>query len=349
MIKESFWQNKKVFLTGATGFKGSWLSLWLSELGAEVMGYSLEPATEPSLFKIARVDEKINHFVGDICDVNKLKQTMVSVNPDIVIHMAAQALVRDSYDEPLLTYQTNVIGTANVLESVRSCPTVKAVLVITTDKCYENKEWCWGYRENESLGGYDPYSSSKACAEIVTAAYRRSFFQRAGIAVATARAGNVIGGGDWAKDRLIPDCLKAIENNEKIIIRSPHAIRPWQHVLEPLNGYIMLAEKLYLEGENWAEAWNFGPKESSCISVKSMVEKICVFMGGNYEIQKNSEYHEATYLKLDSSKANNRLQWQTKLTIEEAVEWISKWHIDYMKGQDMQMITIQQIQKYINI
>lgn len=347
MRNKSFWQGKKVFLTGATGFKGSWLSLWLSEVEANVTGYSLEPEIKPSLFKLARIDEKINNQIGDICNVERLQESMMQSNPDIVIHMAAQALVRDSYREPLLTYQSNVMGTANVLECVRKCSNVKAVVIITTDKCYENKEWCWGYREDEPLGGYDPYSSSKACAEIITAAYRRSFLSNAGVATATVRAGNVIGGGDWAKDRLIPDCLRAVEQNEKIIIRSPEAIRPWQHVLEPLSGYLMIAENLYLEGEKWATSWNLGPKDSSCISVEQIVRKICKLLNGSYEIQSEDKLHEANFLKLDSSKANQYLQWQTRLDMEETIDWIVGWHKAYLDGEDMQAITIAQIRAYM--
>jgi len=347
-MKKSFWQGKKVFLTGHTGFKGSWLSLWLGSLGAQVIGYSLEAPTKPSLFEIARVDTLLDSTIGDICDYQYLSEAMKRANPDIVIHMAAQALVRDSYHKTLRTYQTNVMGTANVLESTRQCKNIKAVVVVTTDKCYENKEWHWGYRENDALGGYDPYSSSKACAEIVTAAYRQSFLKEAGISVATVRAGNVIGGGDWAKDRLIPDCLRAIENNEKIMIRSPQAIRPWQHVLEPLNGYMMLAEKLYEEGDRWAESWNFGPRDHSVLCVGDLVEKLCNSLHADYEIQQSDALHEAKYLKLDCSKANMKLGWQSQLSIDESLQYIIAWFEAYRNGEDMQKVSLRQIEKYNN-
>lgn len=346
MIHQNFWQNKKVFITGHTGFKGSWLSLWLSSLGAKVTGYALAPEINPTLFELAKVQTLVDSQIGDICDYQKMCETMVKADPDIVIHMAAQALVRDSYESPLATYQSNVIGTANVLESVRKCSKVKAVVVVTTDKCYENKEWYWGYRENEALGGYDPYSSSKACAELVTAAYRQSFLKTAGIAVATVRAGNVIGGGDWAKDRLIPDCLRAIEKGATIIIRSPKAIRPWQHVLEPLRGYLMLAEKLYIGGNDWAQSWNFGPNDQSVISVGELVGKIATKLGGTYEIQQNDTLHEAAYLKLDCSKAKMKLSWIPILTMEETLTYIAEWFHTYLKKEDMQQFSLQQIKQY---
>ena len=346
MIQQDFWQNKKVFITGHTGFKGSWLSLWLSSLGAKVTGYALAPATNPALFELAKVRAFVDSQFGDICDYQTMCEKMVQADPDIVIHMAAQALVRDSYESPLATYQSNVIGTANVLESVRKCSKVKAVVIVTTDKCYENKEWYWGYRENEALGGYDPYSSSKACAEIVTAAYRQSFLKSAGISVATVRAGNVIGGGDWAKDRLIPDCLRAIEKGETIIIRNPKAIRPWQHVLEPLHGYLMLAEKLYKEGNDWSQSWNFGPNDQSVVSVGKLVGKIATKLGGTYEIQQNDTFHEAMYLKLDCSKAKMKLGWTPILSMEETLDYIADWFYAYLKKEDMQQFSLQQIKQY---
>jgi len=346
VIQQDFWQNKKVFITGHTGFKGSWLSLWLSSLGAKVTGYALAPATNPALFELAKVRAFVDSQFGDICDYQTMCEKMVQADPDIVIHMAAQALVRDSYESPLATYQSNVIGTANVLESVRKCSKVKAVVIVTTDKCYENKEWYWGYRENEALGGYDPYSSSKACAEIVTAAYRQSFLKSAGISVATVRAGNVIGGGDWAKDRLIPDCLRAIEKGETIIIRNPKAIRPWQHVLEPLHGYLMLAEKLYKEGNDWSQSWNFGPNDQSVVSVGKLVGKIATKLGGTYEIQQNDTFHEAMYLKLDCSKAKMKLGWTPILSMEETLDYIADWFYAYLKKEDMQQFSLQQIKQY---
>jgi len=347
--KNDFWQGKKVFLTGHTGFKGSWLTLWLTHMGAEVYGYAFAPKVMPNLFTLLKLDNLVGKsVVGEVNDDVFLKKQMQEADPDIVIHMAAQALVRDSYAAPLQTYATNVMGTANVLEAVRHCKSVRAVIVVTTDKCYENKEWYWGYREQDTLGGYDPYSSSKACAEIVTAAYRQSFLRAADVAVATVRAGNVIGGGDWAKDRLVPDCLRAIENGKKIIIRSPEAIRPWQHVLEPLRGYLMLAERLYTEGAAWAESWNFGPGDAGVLCVGDLVEKICQKLGGKYELAPQAELHEARYLKLDCSKANMRLGWQAKLTMEQSIEYIAEWFHAYQKGEDMQAISLGQIEKYQN-
>ena len=347
-MEKNFWQDKRVFLTGHTGFKGSWLSLWLSSLGAVVTGYSLPPVTMPNLFSLAKVGERLGqNLEGDIRDCDTLNKAMVAAKPEIVIHMAAQALVRDSYEHPLATYETNVMGTANLLEAVRQCECVRAVIIVTTDKCYENKEWYWGYREQDPLGGYDPYSSSKACAEIVTAAYRQSFLAADSVAVATVRAGNVIGGGDWAKDRLVPDCLRAIEKEEKIIIRSPEAIRPWQHVLEPLHGYLMLAERLYTEGDSWAESWNFGPGDAGVLCVGDLVEMLCRKLGGNYELHPKTDLHEAQYLKLDCSKAQMRLGWQAKLTMEKSIEYIAEWFESYRQGKDMQAVSLQQIKRYM--
>ena len=264
-VDSSFWKGKKVFLTGHTGFKGSWLSLWLQDMGALVKGYSLDVNTKPALFTQANVAADMESEIGDIRNLDQLIKSMVSFSPDILIHMAAQPLVRLSYQEPVNTYTTNVIGTVNVFEAARKCPNLKAIVSVTTDKCYENKEWEWGYRENEAMGGYDPYSSSKGCAELVTSAYRRSFFSSEDSAsLASARAGNVIGGGDWAEDRLIPDILRAFEKSKPVVIRNPLSTRPWQHVLEPLSGYLVLAQELFLNGDNFAEGWNFGPKDEDC-------------------------------------------------------------------------------------
>jgi CDP-glucose 4,6-dehydratase len=276
---KQFWKNKRVFLTGHTGFKGSWLSIWLDSLGANVHGYSLKPPTDPSLFNLCSIDRFTNSTIGDIRNRDLLKATLQKAQPEIVFHLAAQPLVRESFKNPVETYETNVMGTVNLLDAVRACPSVKAVVIVTTDKCYENREWHWGYRENDPMGGYDPYSSSKGCAELVTAAYRQSFFNPKDfdnhhIAVASARAGNVIGGGDWALDRLVPDCLKAILDGRKIIVRNPHAIRPWQHVLEPLRGYLLLAQKLFENGPQFAEAWNFGPDDRDCRPVIDVVSKL---------------------------------------------------------------------------
>ena len=355
MIDKKFWQGKKVFITGHTGFKGSWLCLWLSLLGAEVTGYALKPPTEPSLFKLCSIHELMTSVIGDVRDGDAVTKAMLKAQPEIVIHMAAQALVRDSYKNPVATYATNVMGTVHVLEAVRVCNSVKAVVNVTTDKCYENKEWPWGYRENEPLGGYDPYSNSKACSELVTASYRSSFFnaneyEKHGVAVATARAGNVIGGGDWASDRLIPDCINALLKDETIMIRNPNAIRPWQHVLEPLSGYLVLAQNLYKNGVNFAEGWNFGPNDSDAKPVEWIVQKMCNKWGDNaaYEVDKEIHPHEAHYLKLDCSKAKMKLHWQPRWNLEQTLGKIVQWVHLYQHKADMRMICLEQIQEYMN-
>ena len=262
-VDPGFWAGKRVFLTGHTGFKGSWLSLWLQTMGAKVTGFALAPPTSPSLFEAARVADGMTSIIGDIRDAAALKDALVAADSEIVLHMAAQPLVRASYDDPVGTYATNVMGTVHLLEAVRAAASVRACVVVTTDKCYENREWAWGYREDEPMGGFDPYSNSKGCSELVTSAYRRSFFQHSGIALGSARAGNVIGGGDWAADRLVPDILRAFEQNKPVVIRNPNATRPWQHVLEPLSGYLVLAERLYNDGQAFAEGWNFGPHSAA--------------------------------------------------------------------------------------
>jgi CDP-glucose 4,6-dehydratase len=353
MVDTTFWQGKKVFLTGHTGFKGSWLSLWLNALGAQVTGYALEPPTNPSLFEICKIGTLVNSIIGDVRDYDKLNFAMQQTKPDVVIHMAAQPLVRDSYKSPVKTYEINVMGTVHLLEAVRHCNSIKAVVNVTTDKCYENKEWVWGYRENESMGGYDPYSNSKGCSELVTASYRNSFFNsndyaKHGVALATARAGNVIGGGDWATDRLIPDCIEALLNNKKVIIRNPQAIRPWQHVLEPLNGYLILAQKLYEEGVGFAEGWNFGPNDSEAKTVEWIVQKMCKCWGEGavYEVDGGIHPHEAHYLKLDCSKAKMRLNWVPKWNLEYTIEKIIDWMQAYNEKKDMQKVCLQQIAEY---
>ncbi len=354
-MKKEFWFGKKVLLTGHTGFKGSWLAIWLQKLGAEVIGYSLDPPTTPSLYEVANVQRNIRSIKGDIRDLTGLQTSLRDYQPDIVIHMAAQSLVRPSYDDPVETYSTNVMGTVNVLEAVRTQDkgSVKAVLVVTTDKCYENKEWLWGYRENERMGGKDPYSNSKGCAELVTAAYRDSFFNvenysKHGVAVASARAGNVIGGGDWAQDRLIPDILKAISRGERVKIRNPHAIRPWQHVLEPLAGYMCLIEKLYDDAPAYSEGWNFGPDDSNAKDVRSIVESLTGLWGegAGWDIDKGEHVHEANYLKLDCSKARSLLGFMPKLELFDALEWIVAWSKAYEGGEDMYAFTASQIEKY---
>jgi CDP-glucose 4,6-dehydratase len=346
-----FWRGKRVFLTGHTGFKGSWLSIWLSNLGAAVYGYSLEPPTDPSLFKLASLDTIVHSTIGDIRDADRVSSSLEESRADIVIHMAAQPLVRLSYDQPILTYETNVLGTAKLLEGIRRCDRVRSAVIVTTDKCYENKEWHWGYRESDRLGGYDPYSNSKACAELVAAAYRNSFFNPLDygkshrVAIATARAGNVIGGGDWARDRLVPDTMKAISFGRKVSIRNPEAIRPWQHVLEPLHGYLLLAEKMFDSGIEFGEPWNFGPYDSDARPVRWVVDKLCALWPDSpgYSIDETVSAHEASYLKLDSSKAINRLGWSPTWRLQTALEAIIEWYKAYMRGEDLFKVTSAQI------
>jgi CDP-glucose 4,6-dehydratase len=352
MQSTTFWRGKKVFVTGHTGFKGSWLTLWLRALGANVTGYALAPDTTPNLFELARVADGIDSVISDIRDRHAVLNAMKAASPEIVIHMAAQPLVRESYASPVETYETNVMGTVHVLEAVRHVPGVKSVVIVTTDKCYENHEWEWGYRENEAMGGYDPYSSSKGCAELVTSAYRRSFFNPStyathGVAIASARAGNVIGGGDWATDRLIPDIMRAIMREERVRIRSPHAIRPWQHVLEPLSGYLLLAEKLYSE-PRYAEAWNFGPNDADARPVQAIVERLTSQWGdgASWALDGDEHPHEATFLKLDCSKARNRLGWQPRWNLERALDEIVAWYKAAARQEDMRAVTLEQIDQF---
>jgi CDP-glucose 4,6-dehydratase len=351
MIDSEFWHGKKVFLTGHTGFKGSWLSLWLHQLGARVSGYALDPPTRPSLFELARVGELLAGDIrADVRDPEKLKAAMAAAEPEIVFHLAAQPLVRYSYQQPVETYTTNVLGTVHLLEAVRHTPGIRAVVNVTTDKCYENREWVWGYRENEPMGGYDPYSSSKGCAELVTAAYRSSYFSsQHGTSVATARAGNVIGGGDWAADRLIPDCLRALLADEQIVIRNPRAIRPWQHVLEPLSGYLLLAEKLHVGGPPYAGAWNFGPLDDDARPVEWIVRRLCAMWGASdgYQIDAEQNPHEAHYLKLDISKARMQLGWQPSWNLEQALAKIVEWTRVLKDGGDLRAISLAQIAEYL--
>lgn len=347
-ITAAFWHGKRVLLTGHTGFKGSWTSLWLQSVGARLSGVALEPPTEPSLFKIADVSAGMEHFILDIRDYAALRAHVDNFQPEIIIHMAAQSLVRRSYDEPIEAYATNVMGTVHVLEAARRCSSVKAIVNVTTDKCYENREWVWGYREDEPLGGYDPYSSSKGCAELVSAAYRRSFFQNEGIALATGRAGNVIGGGDWAEDRLVPDILRALEAGETVRIRNPNAIRPWQHVLEPVSGYLVLAERLYHSGQVDSEAWNFGPRDEDARNVRWITEHMCALWGGQFdwEMQAGEHPHEAHFLKLDISKARQRLQWTPRWSLETALGKVVDWHRAWLNGRDMRAYCLEQIAHY---
>ncbi len=352
-MNPSFWSGKKVFVTGHTGFKGSWLCLWLQQLGADVTGYALQPPTNPSLFEVAQVAQGMNSIIGDIRDGVALARAMQAAAPEIVIHMAAQPLVRYSYIAPVETYSTNVMGTVHLLEAVRQTPSVRAVVNVTSDKCYENREWAWGYRENEAMGGYDPYSSSKGCAELVTSAYRNSYFNpekysEHHVALASGRAGNVIGGGDWAGDRLIPDILSAISAGQPVIIRNPHAIRPWQHVLEPLSGYFQLAQKLYEEGVSYAEGWNFGPNDEDAQPVKWIVEQLTQQWGegASWQPDQAEHPHEAHYLKLDCSKAKTRLDWQPRWSLAYTLEMIVAWQHAYLAKEDMRLCTLNQISQF---
>lgn len=347
-VNPKFWRGKRVFVTGHTGFKGGWLSLWLQAMGAEVHGYALNPPTETNIFTEARVGKGMaNSVIADIREADKLNKAIQLAKPEIVFHLAAQPLVRYSYAQPAETYEVNVMGTVHILEAVRATTGVKAVVNVTTDKCYENREWVWGYRENEAMGGFDPYSSSKGCAELVTSAYRQSFLGPAGIALASARAGNVIGGGDWAADRLIPDFLRAMDAGEILKIRSPQSTRPWQHVLEPLSGYLMLAEQLHATGASFAEAWNFGPADEDARPVSWIVERMAEMRKNvNWQCDEVSQPHEANYLKLDSSKANKRLNWQPRWRLQTALQRTFEWHEAWRKEEDMRSVTLAQIAAY---
>jgi CDP-glucose 4,6-dehydratase len=356
MIDQDFWRGKRVFLTGHTGFKGSWLSLWLQSMGAQVVGVSLEPPTKTNLYEQAHVADGMVSLREDIRNLDRMKALFLEYQPEIVFHLAAQPLVRYSYREPVETYQTNVMGTLNILEAIRSVNSVRAAVMITTDKCYKNKEWEWGYREIDPMGGHDPYSSSKGCAELLIASYRDSYFpskecHQHKTAIASVRAGNVIGGGDWAEDRLIPDIIRAIQSNNSVHIRNPNSIRPWQHVLEPLDGYIELAEKLFILGNQYAEGWNFGPKEEDAKPVQWIVEKLTGLWGDNakWDVDKGEHPHEAKYLKLDCSKAYNRLDWRPKWNLQTALEKIIEWHKDEKSGADMKLCTLNQIKSYIEV
>lgn len=353
MTMTKFWQGKRVFLTGHTGFKGAWLSLWLHSLGAQVTGYALDPPTDPSLFELARVGELVHSVIGDVRDLERLKAEMALASPEIVIHMAAQPLVRDSYKIPVETFAINVMGTVHLLEAVRACPSVRAVVNVTTDKVYENREWAWGYRENEPMGGYDPYSNSKGCSELVTASYRSSYFNpeqygNHGVAVATARAGNVIGGGDWAGDRLIPDCIRAILAGEPVQIRNPGAIRPWQHVLEPLSGYLLLAQRLCEDGVRYSGGWNFGPAEEDARPVGWIVERLCAGWGpgASFILDGGEHPHEAHHLKLDCSKAKTELGWLPHWSLSCAIDSIIEWTQAYLQQQELREVSLNQIRKY---
>ena len=352
-MNPAFWKGRKVLLTGHTGFKGSWLALWLQQVGAEVCGYSINVPTEPSLYETARIADGMASIMGDVRDLASLRAAIENATPEIVIHMAAQSLVRKSYAEPVSTYDTNVMGTVNVLEATRRTGSIRVVIIVTSDKCYDNDERQHGYAEEEAMGGHDPYSSSKACAELITSAYRKSFFNGTGTDrhrthVATARAGNVIGGGDWAEDRLIPDIVKASRLNTVLAVRNPQAIRPWQFVLDPLNGYLHLAERLWADGPAFSGAWNFGPDESEGKNVAHIVERLVRGLGSNAKWRHDGfqQPHEATNLKLDSSKARSRLSWVPVIDLSTTLEWIVEWYRGVEQTGDARSITLDQIDRF---
>lgn len=353
MLNPEFWQGKRVFVTGHTGFKGSWLCMWLNHLGAKVTGYALAPPTEPSLFEIGRVGECCDSHIGDVRDLASLEKVVAAAEPEIVIHMAAQSLVRHSYNNPVETFGTNVMGTVNILDAIRRVPGVRAVVMVTSDKCYHNEEWVWGYRENSRLGGDDPYSASKGCAELAVHAYLMSFYSsdEPGTAIASARAGNVIGGGDWAADRLVPDIIRSLLKGEPTLIRKPQATRPWQHVLEPLHGYMMLAERLYNDGREFSSGWNFGPPDESERTVGWIIEKLYEIWDVDFDWQKDPDPGppESTFLKLDASKARALLGWRPKLDLVTTLEWIVDWTRHYAAGDDMRKVTVESIDEFMAI
>lgn len=347
-MNREFWRGKRVFLTGHTGFKGGWLALWLADMGAEVHGYALSPPTEPNLYTVARLRGHLaSSTIADIREADILYSAMQAVRPEVVFHLAAQPLVRHSYVAPVETYAVNVMGLVNLLEAVRLTTSVRAVVNVTTDKCYENREWVWPYRENEALGGFDPYSSSKACSELITNAYRRSFLEPGGISIGSARAGNVIGGGDWAEDRLVPDFLRALDAGMPLVVRSPGAIRPWQHVLEPLSGYLALAERLLAEGGLFADAWNFGPEDVDARTVQWIAEHLSSRVpGAKWRCDTSPQRHEANTLKLDSSKAKALLGWRPRWDLQAALEMTLAWHHAWKNDSDMSAFSRSQIRQY---
>jgi|ERR1700722_2906726 len=352
MLNREFWQDKRVFLSGHTGFKGTWLASWLLKLGARVFGLSLAPDTNPNLADLVGIERRVTSVREDIRVREPIARVMMEFAPDIVLHLAAQPLVHRSYDEPVLSYETNVMGTVHLLEAVRRAPSVRAVVIVTSDKCYENRDWQWGYREHDRLGGYDPYSSSKACSELVAAAWRRSYFSGSEtgrqVAVATARAGNVIGGGDWANDRILPDCIRAFSAGRPVLVRNPDATRPWQHVLEPLCGYLVLAERLWHDGNAVAEAWNFGPPMTEVATVSHVVRRMVALWGdsSSYEIFNGSRPHEAGQLTLDSTKAMRRLGWRPRLTLEEALALTAQWYKRQHLGTSAARLVDEQIDSF---
>lgn len=348
-------KGKRVLITGHTGFKGAWLSLWLHSLGAEVFGYALAPPTEPNLYSLCNVEKLVQSNIGDIRDFESLRSFVLKTSPEIIFHLAAQPLVRESYLDPRATFETNVMGTVNVFECLRASPKTRVLINITTDKCYENKEWLWAYRESERLGGHDPYSCSKACSELLTTAYSKSFFtssdgeRNSDIGVASARAGNVIGGGDWGKDRLIPDCIRALVDGQEISLRYPKAVRPWQHVLDPLNGYLLLAARIFQEPSVYSGAWNFGPDPADSKTVEFMVKELCTAYGGKatYSVEKKLQPHEASYLKLDSTKAREIIGWQPCWTVEDTIQKIVTWVKAYQNKDDLLKLCHKQIEEFV--
>jgi CDP-glucose 4,6-dehydratase len=348
-----FWNGRRVFITGHTGFKGGWLALWLQRLGARVAGYALPPPTRPSLFELARVGEGIESTIGDVDDFAALHAALAAAQAGVVFHLAAQPLVRAGYDDPVATYRTNVMGTVHLLQAVRLTPGVRAVINVTTDKCYENGEWDWGYREIDRLGGFDPYSNSKACSELLSDAFRNAFFPlermaEHGVALATVRAGNVIGGGDWGRDRLLPDVFRAIEAGQPALIRSPQAVRPWQHVLEPLSGYLLLAQRLCEDGSRFAGSWNFGPDAADARPVQDVVERLVRYWGNGaaWNVDAAAHPHEAGRLMLDCAKARSRLGWHPRLGLQRALEWTALWHRAHLDGGDVHAVCARQIDDY---
>ena len=347
----SFYKDKRVFITGHTGFKGSWMCKVLEMAGAKITGYSLKAPTDPSLFEIAEIEKGMEKsIIADIRDLDTLKKAMLEAKPEIVIHMAAQPIVRESYKDPVFTYETNVMGTVNILEAVRICPTVKSVVNVTTDKVYRNNEWEWGYREIDALDGFDPYSNSKSCSELVTSSYKKSFFADKDIAISTCRAGNVIGGGDFAKDRIIPDCVRAMENKTEIIVRNPYSTRPYQHVLEPVCTYLMLAQKQY-EDKSFAGEYNVGPDDQDCVNTGTLVNLFCKYWGEEAKwknICEENALHEANFLKLDCSKIKSKLNWQSRWHIDDAIEMVVEWSKAYLQEKDISKIMLNQIRIFTN-
>jgi CDP-glucose 4,6-dehydratase len=352
VIDPQFWAGRRVYLTGHTGFKGAWTALLLERLGADVTGFALPANDANDLFEAAKVRSGLHrHEVGDIRDLGSLSASLQAAEPEIVLHMAAQSLVRLSYDEPVSTYATNVMGTVHLLEAVRRVPSIRATIVVTSDKCYENVGWVWGYRESDRLGGHDPYSNSKGCAELVTDSYRKSFFQAQGLShVASVRAGNVIGGGDWARDRLVPDAMRAFSANSVLRIRHPDAVRPWQHVLDPITGYLRLAQSLFENGAQFAEAWNFGPAAGSEVPVSTVVSRLALLWGNSasWELDGDRHVHEAAYLKLDCSKAARRLNWRPATNLDRTLQLTFDWYRSFRDSKDMRAVTMAQIEDFLS-